>query len=247
MDTSLALLAKVRMYICFNQALYPIGKIVAGETQIRNLSYINHLETGDYSSTYRVWDGKTAFVLKHIFNVLVGVEEKISPEDIENEMSIQLQAAALGVAPLIEFAFLFDLGGVIVMECLDLDLKTYLITMPLPPIESISSDILNALAVLHSLNIRHGDCHNENIMFKLVGAGYKPYLIDYGLSIHRPTGLLTEDVRRDYYILMDSMDGLSAESEVSSIKQLANEIGHYVETRFTPDQADEPHSGSGSD
>jgi tRNA A-37 threonylcarbamoyl transferase component Bud32 len=247
-----AIIANSRTYVYPSQMVkHSIGKIVIGEDKIRDLYYVNHIDTGDYSSTYTVFDGTSYFVLKHIFNLLEeDMEIEVSPADIENEMEMHLRAAAIGIAPQIEFAFLFELGGVIVMERIDLTLEAYLTTMPLPPIETLSSDILNLLALLHSLNIRHGDPHNENIMFKAVGAGkygcgiYKPYLIDYGMSIYCPDSLSDSDIRRDYYTLMDAFDSVSAELEVPSITQLANEIGYYVETHFPPDSTYPPGEDS---
>lgn len=230
-----ALDANSKTYVYPNQVIkYPLGKIVIGQDKIRDLYYVNHIDTGDYSSTYTVFDGTSYFVLKHVFNFLEeGVEIEVKPEDIENEIQMHLRAAAIGIAPQIEFAFLFELGGVIVMERIDLTLETYLTTMPLPPIETLSSDILNLLVTLHGLNIRHGDPHNENIMFKLVGGGvYKPILIDYGLSIYRPNGLSEKDIRRDYYTLMEDLGSVSAKFQTTSIRELSDIIDNYVETHF---------------
>ena len=227
MDSKIAIDANSKMFIFPSQLeKYPINFILEGEAKLRNMFYVRMIYFGDYSTTYEVWDGTSFFILKYIYHLYDNANDDddvygASFAEMEDEIEIHMKAASAGIAPMIEFAFLTEKAGIIVMEKLDFSLHDYLYEMT--SAELFLAEFLALVQKLHSLNIYHGDLHDWNIMFKLVDGQQKLYLIDFGKSEHMEFGLTVRRRRKDYYTILDYISNPSFNNaEVKKLESLYN-------------------------
>ncbi|HMP29452.1 MAG TPA: hypothetical protein PKD85_07620 [Saprospiraceae bacterium] len=117
---------------------------------------------------------------------------------INNEIKLQKDSSRIGVSPPIVDSWFSDVGGVIIMEKLEIDVETLLTKYKsLEVIHLIFANITNVIDKLHLNGIYHGDLHLQNIMAISTGdtkydekdenelvlftkKGYRFYLIDFG-------------------------------------------------------------------
>jgi tRNA A-37 threonylcarbamoyl transferase component Bud32 len=161
--------------------LYPIGKVIVSFPDPENL-IVEKVDHRDFASVYFVNYQQQKLVLKWMY-----LDEDDSTITIEKEIDLQLKAAAHGLAPAVRYAFLFQLGGVILADRLDLELATYLTNSVNSKLVSdqLLISIINLVERLHNLEIYHGDLSASNIMLKFNAEEPEKFtlqFIDFGRS-----------------------------------------------------------------
>jgi tRNA A-37 threonylcarbamoyl transferase component Bud32 len=114
---------------------------------------------------------------------------------INNEIDLQKASSTIGVSLPVIDSWFSDLGGIIIMEKLEIDADTFLEDCKLLEVKHFHAEITTLIGKLHEIGIYHGDLHVGNIMGKsndhdiesdgaelmlFAGKRYRWYLIDFG-------------------------------------------------------------------
>lgn len=144
--------------------LYPLGKILVNFPDPENL-LVERVDHRDFASVYFVNYHQQKLVLKWMY-----LDDDNSITAVENEINIHLKVTACGLAPSLRYAFLFQLGGVLVTDRLDIELGTYLIknVNTIEYSNLLLAEMVALVKKLHRLEISHGDLGVCNMMFKYV-------------------------------------------------------------------------------
>ncbi len=218
---------------------YSVAQIIIGFDNLNDLVYEKILDSRDYSTTYLVNYRDEPLVVKWIYFL----NKKLDLGRIEQEIQLQLQCAAAGLAPLIKGAFiLHDSSGIIIMEKLDIELARYLIDpcRAKQTHEDHSRDLHQLIKLVescHGLGIAHHDLGASNVMIKFNPTNYAPQfkLIDFGFSCNFTHETDEKQLYLkivDFMALRGAIRDLHAEFGYSYLEKMDHELGDYILSRY---------------
>lgn len=205
---------------------YPVGEIL-----IRNESF--DFEGWTYESTIdnrdcsKVYSIKSADQKGYVMKYIKGSEASV--KEISNEIKVHERASKIHIAPKIVAAFTFEIGGIIIMENVGVNLADYIVQRAtVEECPMIFIEILALVGKMHDSHIYHRDFGIDNLTYN--GDG-RIYVIDFGMSTIKDDEHY-DLIRHDHGSLYDSITDKYAGFNSSAMTMLHDMACKYYHTRF---------------
>lgn len=202
--------------------IFKIETLFEDSLDNHEIFYVKDVEQRDYSISYIVKNNNVNYFMKFIFT---STDKSI--DMIITEIKINHKCAKLGIAPDIKLAFIFELGGIIIMDLLDIEFGSYLVSNNVSlSDEEIFTNVISLMEKLHKENICHGDltCHNIMLNDKL-----KFFIIDYGESFFLTSENKQKMINRDFFMLEGFADDLLADYDTNEkVKKFSSSLQNYL-------------------
>lgn len=186
-----------------------------------------------------LYDGHFSTVYKGCYKGDCNHILKLAVDNVKKEVKFQKKCAENGLC--VDVDDWWDCssgdGGVIITRMLDKTIKTYLIEISQDEQIQVVKNVLEMIQKLHTLGIKHGDLHLDNVMVDKDG---KLYFIDMGHSMNiKKTRYYSQSAMSDYWkfimnIYSVSKDGsyqktLDFVTPLAIITRLSQDLQRYNE------------------